>query len=46
LLDVAEEPRVQIIIFENIAARKNLARTILLATTMRKDPKSIQRNKI
>jgi hypothetical protein len=35
------EPRVQITIVEDVAAGTNIARTILLATTMRKYPRSI-----
>jgi hypothetical protein len=46
LVDVAGESRVRITIVEDIAAGKIIARIILLAKTMRKDPRSIWRSKI
>jgi hypothetical protein len=41
LVDVAGESRVRISIVEDVAAGKIIARIILLAATMRKDPKWI-----
>jgi hypothetical protein len=38
MVDVAEEPRVRITIVEDVATVTNIARIILLAATMRKDP--------
>jgi anaerobic glycerol-3-phosphate dehydrogenase len=46
LVDVAGESRVRITIVEDVVAGKIIARIILLAATMRKDPKSIWRSKI
>jgi hypothetical protein len=41
LVDVAGESTVRITIIEDVAAGKIIARIILLAATMRKDPTSI-----
>jgi hypothetical protein len=46
LVDVAGELGVRITIVEDVAARTNLARIILLAATIRKTPKSTWRSKI
>jgi hypothetical protein len=46
LVDVARESRVRITIVKVVAAKKIIARIILLAATMRKDPRSIWRSKI
>jgi hypothetical protein len=46
LVDVAGESRVRITIVEDVAAEKIIARIILLAATMRKDPRSVWRSKI
>jgi hypothetical protein len=46
LINVAGESRVRITIIEDVAAKTNTARIILLPTTKRKDPKSIWRSKI
>jgi hypothetical protein len=46
LVDVAGESRVRITIVEDVAAGKIIVRIILLAVTMRKDPRSIWRSKI
>jgi hypothetical protein len=45
-INVAGEPRVCIIVIKDVAADTNILRTILLTTTMGKDPKSILRSKI
>jgi hypothetical protein len=42
LLDVAGESRVRITIVEDVSDGKIIARIILLAATMRKDPRSIE----
>jgi hypothetical protein len=41
MVDVIEEKRVRITIVEDVAAKTNIAKIILLAATKRKDPKSI-----
>jgi hypothetical protein len=46
LVDIAGESRVQITIVEDVAAGKIIARIILLAATMRKDPRSMWQSKI
>jgi hypothetical protein len=46
LVNIAGESRVRITIVEDIAAGKIIARIILLATTVRKDPRSVWRSKI
>jgi hypothetical protein len=46
LINVIEEPKVQIIIVEELDAIINIPRIILLAATKRKLPKSFRKNKI
>jgi hypothetical protein len=46
LVDAAGKSRVRIIIVEDVAAGKIIARIILLAATMRKDPRLVWRSKI
>jgi hypothetical protein len=46
MIDIVGEPRERITIVENVGAWTNNARTILLAGTMRKSPKSIRLSKI
>jgi hypothetical protein len=46
LIDVAGESRIQITIVEDVAAGKIIARIILLAVTIRKDPRSVWQSKI
>jgi hypothetical protein len=46
LVDVAGESRVRITIVEDGAVEKIIARIILLAATMKKDPRSIWLSKI
>jgi hypothetical protein len=49
LVDVAGESRVRITIVKDVAAGKiiaRIARIILLAATMRKDPRSVWQSKI
>jgi hypothetical protein len=46
LIDVAGESRVRITIVEDVAGRKIIARIILLAVTIRKDPRLIWQRKI
>jgi hypothetical protein len=46
MVDVAGESRIRITIIEDVAAGKIIARIILLAATMRKDPRSVWRSKI
>jgi hypothetical protein len=43
-VDVDGEPRVRITIIEDVATGTKTARIILLAATMRKDPRSIWRS--
>jgi hypothetical protein len=46
MVDVAGELRARITIVEDVAAKKIITRIILLAATMRKDPRLIWRSKI
>jgi hypothetical protein len=41
LVDVAGESRVRITIIEDVTAEKIIERIILLAATMKKDPRSV-----
>jgi hypothetical protein len=41
MFNIAGEPRVRITIIEDVAVETKIMRIILLAATMRKDPKSI-----
>jgi hypothetical protein len=41
LANIVGKPRVRITIIENVAVWTNIARTNILAATMRKDPRSI-----
>jgi hypothetical protein len=46
LIDIAAEPRVRIIIIEDVAAEIDIARKNLLATTNENHPRSIWQSKI
>jgi hypothetical protein len=46
MVNVVGEPRIRIAIVEDVAIGKNIARTNLLVTTMRKNLKSIHRSNI
>jgi hypothetical protein len=46
LVNVAGEPRARITIVEDVVARKFIVRIILLAATMRSDPRLIWQSKI
>jgi hypothetical protein len=46
LVDIVGKPRVQITIIEDVAAGTNIARTTLLAATMKKSLRLIWRSKI
>jgi hypothetical protein len=46
MVDVPGEPKVRITIVDDVASETNIARTNLLAATLRKDPKLIWRSKM
>jgi hypothetical protein len=46
LVNIAGELKVRITIVEDVASGKIIARIILLAATMRKDPRSVWQSKI
>jgi hypothetical protein len=46
LIDIAGETKIKITIGKDVAVRTNIAKTILLAATMRTDSKSILARKL